>query len=126
MSSHIGQVSTITVDDEEITRYVPSTKRGGTWVRLGLEEFRIPPLGFLDIQELTGDVETLRKVEGAPTPEQWKSVHQIVWAAMKRNYPGLKLDDVQERIDMGNWLQTINAVLGISGYERGAAKPGER
>lgn len=129
MSLDTSKVTTITEGEEpnvdEIVRYTPQTKRGGKWVRFGLEEFRIPPLGFLDVQEMQPDVDALRTVVGAPTADQWRSVHAIVWAAMKRNYPSLTIDEVKERVDLGNWLAVTTAVFGVSGYTRVEKGPGE-
>jgi hypothetical protein len=112
-------------DGDTIFRYMPATRRGGTWVRFGLEEFRLPALGLHEVQELDGDVKLLDGMErgASPTREQWAAAHRIIWASMRRNYPDIEVADVVPLIDLSNVNQVLNAIFGISGYAR--AQPGE-
>lgn len=113
--------------DDTILRYTPQTRRGGAWVRFGLEEFRIPALGLYEVQELDGDVKLLQGMEKgvAPSAEQWKAAHSIIWAAMRRNYPSIELKDVVPLVDLQNMQTVLGALFGISGYERRQVAPGE-
>lgn len=113
-------------DGDTIYRYIPATRRGGTWVRLGLEEFRLPALGLHEVQELETDVRLLEGMQAGsqPTAEQWGAAHRIIWASMRRNYPDIEVKDVVPLTDFTNVMPVLNAIFGVSGYTRAA--PGER
>jgi len=107
-----------------VTRVQPKGKRGGQWVTIGDEAYRIPPLGFLQIQEFGEDVASLDKIEGnRPSNEQMQTIFRIVHAAMSRNYPDLTVEEVADMIDLGNYTQILIVVLAISGFEKRSAAP---
>ena len=119
----------ITMEDgpegDAVVRVPVEKNRGGTWVRLGDEEYRIPALGFGAIQELQDDVAGLAKMGARPTPKQMAAVGLIVHAAMRRNYPSMTLETVGDMLDLGNYQQVLAAVLAIAGFEKAGAGPGE-
>lgn len=113
-------------DGDTVYRYMPQTRRGGVWVRFGLEEFRIPPLGVREVRELEQDLAALQGIQqqaGSLTPEQWAAAHRIIWAALVRNYPTIEVKDVEPLADVSNLRPTLNALFGVSGFTR--AEPGE-
>lgn len=110
-------------NDTEIVRKEPQGRRGGEWVTLGLDEYRVPPLGFRDLQDLAGDIQALSRIGGHPTLEQMRGVARIAHAAIKRNYPAVTEDEVLDALDLGNYQAVLGAVLKIAGFEQ--AKPGE-
>jgi len=112
-------------DQDTIRRYTPDTRRGGAWVRFGLDEFRLPALGLAEVQELEPDVHALEGLQSgaSPSAEQWKSAHRIIWASMRRNYTTLELNDVIGLVDLSNVKQVLEAIFGTSGYKKVA--PGE-
>lgn len=100
-------------------KQVPVEKnRGGEWVTIGDEAYRIPPLAFRAVQELAPEIEVLREVVGTPTGDQMGAVEKIVHAAISRNYPSLKLNDVSDMLDLGNYAQVLGAVLLIGGFKK--------
>ncbi|HEY6020565.1 MAG TPA: hypothetical protein VIY48_11950 [Candidatus Paceibacterota bacterium] len=105
--------------EDQVTRIPPVNKRGGKWVRMGMEEYRIPPLGFGAIQELQSRLGALQGMTAAPTPEQVKIVAEIVHMALQRNYPDIKAEQVAEMLDLGNFREVFGAVLSMSGYSEG-------
>lgn len=112
---------------EEATRIEPQNRRGGEWVQLGLDLYRIPPLAFASVVELQSDVEGLRDMGDRPTPQQMSVVARIVHSAMARNYPSLKIDEVLDMLDLGNYQDVLAAVLRVAGYKKdsGDGAPGE-
>ncbi len=114
-----------TLNDDAPTRVQPTGKRGGEWVTLGEEAYRIPPLGFRAVQELADDVASLQTMGARPTPEQMAVVVRIVHAAIVRNYPDMTAPQVDDMLDIGNYQQVLGAVLSIGGFTKGRAEPGE-
>lgn len=105
---------------------VPVVKnRGGQWVRFGDEMYRIPPLSFRSLQELAEEVEGLKDMV-RPTAAQMLTIERIVHAALVRNYPDMKLADVSDMMDVGNYEEVLSAALSIAGFTKArAAAPGE-
>lgn len=105
---------------ETIYRYLPGTRRGGVWVRFGLEEFRLPSFGLYEVQELEQDVKLLEGITAGVTPtrEQWASAHKIIWASMRRNYPEIEVQDVVPLIDLSNISDVLSAIFATSGYKK--------
>jgi hypothetical protein len=111
---------------DEPTKVQPERNRGGRWVTLGGEAYKVPPLSFLAVQELADKVESLRSMDGGrPTASQMQTVCEIVHTAMARNYPSMKVADVAEMIDLGNYAEVLGAVLAIGGFEKRTDAPGE-
>jgi hypothetical protein len=111
-------------DNDEIQKVQPTGKRGGKWVTLGLEAYRIPALGFAAIADLQDDVESLRDMGGRPSPEHMKVVAKIVHAAMLRNYPEMTVAEVEDMLDLDNYSPVLSAVLSISGFSKGPTTVG--
>ncbi len=114
------------IETDEVKRIEPTAarNRGGEWVRLGLEEYRIPPLALQALQDLEAEVKSLGEMGAVPSAGQMRTVGRLVHAAMVRNYPALSAEEVTEMLDMGNYASVLGAVLQISGFERRAAADG--
>lgn len=111
--------------DDAVTRVQPAGKRGGEWVVIGDEAYRIPPLGFRAVQELADDVADLANIGARPTPAQMGTVARIVQAAMARNYPDITTEQVDDMLDLGNYQAVLGAVLHIGGFREGRGGQGE-
>ena len=115
--------------DEQVKRVAPTAAkcRGGQWVTLGDEAYRIPPLGFMAIQDLADEVQGLAQMGARPTPAQMVTVAKIVHAAIKRNYPDMSVEELGEMLDIGNYQRVLGEVLQIAGFkqEGGSGGPGE-
>ena len=114
------------MSDDAPKRIQPEKTRGGEWVTLGDEQYRIPPLSFRAVQELQDDVASLSQMGARPTPEQMGVVIRIVHSAMSRNYPSITPEQIDEMLDMGNYQDVLGAVLAIAGFkQKGRAETGE-
>ena len=109
--------------EDVVVRVPPAVNKGGTWVKMGLEEYRIPPLGFRAIQDLQANISILQGMTGMPNEAQMKIVADVVCAAMKRNYPDITTEAVLDMLDLGNFQPVFSAVMGASGYRK--AESGE-
>ena len=109
--------------EDTIVRILPSKNKGGEWVQMGMEEYRIPPLGFAAIKDMQANLEILQgmKDAGAPNDDQMKVVAEVVHAAMRRNYPDMTAEQVLDMLDLGNFRKVFEAVLGMSGYRKAAS-----
>ncbi len=106
---------------EDVKKVQPDNNRGGEWVRFGGEEYKVPPLGFRAIQELQERILLLSSMGTLPTPEQFGVIIDVVWEALKRNYPALTREAVVDMLDVGNFQAVINAALSVSGFVKGDA-----
>lgn len=109
---------------ETLARIPPKKNRGGVWVPFGDEEYKVPPLGLLGVQELLDDIPKLQGIKGVPTPAQMQMVATIVHKAMRRNYPDMSVEEVAEMLDLANFQSALDAVMKVSGFVRHA--PGEK
>jgi hypothetical protein len=107
------------------TQVPPEKHRGGVWVTLGDESYRIPPLAFRSVQELADDVAGLATMGTRPTPAQMQTVSKIVHSAIARNYPSMTIEQIDDMLDIGNYQEVLSAVLVIGGFKKGAAGTGE-
>ena len=112
------------IDDDAPQKVQPQGKRGGQWITLGTEQYRIPPLAFIAVQELQDDVMGLAQMGARPTPEQMGVVARIVQSAMARNYPDITTDQVNEMLDLGNYQHVLGAVLAVAGFTKEAGTDG--
>lgn len=106
--------------DKEVKRIPPASNRGGVWVQMGLEEYRIPPLGFGALKDIGERMKILQGIKDIPNADQLACVAEIVQLAMKRNYPDITVDNILDMLDMGNFHEVLGAVLATAGYRRAA------
>lgn len=110
--------------EEEITRVEPKNKRGGAWITFGTEAYRVPPLAFASVQELQGRIAAMQGMTGGqPSQDQMDTVVDVVFAAIKRNYPDMPREQIADMLDLQNYQEVLGAVLNIAGFK--AATPGE-
>lgn len=110
-------------DDIVVRVSVPGKDRGGAWIKFGLEEYRVPPLGFGALQILQERVGILGSISGMPTREQMQAIVEIAHMAVKRNYPAMTVEELEEMLDLENFKEVLEAILSTSGYRR--VTPGE-
>jgi len=97
----------------------------GVKIRMGGEEYEIPPLTLKQIRRLKDQIAVLGTLSGVMQDEQIDAVVEIVWQAMARNYPDLRKEQVEDLIDLGNASRIIAAIMGVSGFVPGEPGPGE-
>lgn len=99
----------------------------GVTVNMNGQEWVIPPLTLKHLKALSSDLDRVSGFGNNPVPsgmssEVIESIMAIVYAALSRNYPDLKLEALGEMLDLGNMARVMNAVMGVSGL---SPKPGE-
>ncbi len=93
----------------------------GTLINLGGVEFVMPPLNLDQIREFENIIPELGKKDGFTANAD--EALPVIYAALSRNYPDLKLEELRALLDAGNLKAASLAVIMSSGYTPG--KPGE-
>lgn len=97
----------------------------GVWVRMGGRRYYlIPALSFRALKKSQPQLAKLNAMLGIPDAEQIDNLIQIAHAAMVRNYPEMKMDELEDLIDMTNFTTVFTALVLASGLEK--SKPGEQ
>ena len=107
---------------------LPGVDKGGAWVVMGDKQYKIAPLNFKALRELSDSVKDLTEnaPSGMPSGVQMMAMAKIAHAALRRNYPDITEDEVADNLDFGNFSIVLAAVMGASGLSgREVAKPGE-
>ena len=108
-------------------RITPVNDNGGIWVTLGNAEYQVPPLNFKALRSLAAEIEPLVNMEvgSIPRMEQLAIIVKLAHAALSRNYPELSFEEVEDRVDMGNFNDVLSAVISASGMRRRSAEAGK-
>lgn len=94
-------------------------KHDGITIKLAGEDYVVPPLSLGQVKRLLPNIEKMQ--QGSDTLAKFSSIVAIAHAALSRNYPDLKYEDLEEILDMGNFKTVLDAVMGASGFPRGEA-----
>jgi len=94
----------------------------GIILKLNGMEYTIPPLTLGQVKRLLPVIEKMQK-ESEPI-EKFESVVKVAHAAFSRNYPDMKVEEIEEMIDLGNMKMVLDAIMGVSGFLRGEADLG--
>jgi hypothetical protein len=99
----------------------------GVSVRMGGRDFTIPPLTLGMVKRLAPQLEKMGGADPASIsgPEAADACVTVIHAALKRNYPELTQDEVEELLDLGNMQKVTHAVMGISGLIPSGEAQGE-
>jgi hypothetical protein len=100
----------------------------GEIVNLGGTDYTVPALTIRQIRELGDKIQSLSKInpltDGA---ESLDPLLDVAHAALSRNYPDLKREQMDDLVDLRNTLPLLNAILNTSGFTRaGEARAGSQ
>lgn len=85
-------------------------------------EYIVPPLNLGQVKRLLPMID---KMQTEPNPiEKLTSSVSVIHAALSRNYPEMKIEEVEEIVDLGNLKSYLDAVMGGSGLLQGEARAG--
>ena len=92
----------------------------GTTIKLGKDEYTVPPLTLGQIRRLQKEIESIGQLNTTTLDENAvDTMLKVIHAGMSRNYPEMKPDDLADLIDLGNMRAVTEAVLGVSGLKKG-------
>lgn len=92
----------------------------GQPIKVRGKEYIVPGLSFAQLEKHVKVIERLndKKNKGALTPQIVQDIVTVVHAAMSRNYPELKPDDIKNMLDTRNAGHFVQVIMGLSGFEQ--------
>ena len=95
----------------------------GTQIELGGEQFVMPPLSLLHLEQFQSK---FKSFDGVPTnPENISFFIDSVHAAMKRNYPECTREDIGEALGLESMNEVMSALVSVSGLTHRAKEDSE-
>jgi hypothetical protein len=91
-------------------------KYDGVTMKLGGEDYVLPPLNMARVKKIIPLLEKLQTVK--TTMEEIDIVIEVIHLGLSRNYPDITKEDIAELIDLGNAKEVIEALLLASGFAR--------
>jgi hypothetical protein len=91
----------------------------GTTIKMGGKEYVVPPLNLARLKKALPLLESLKTADlgqpGSLTMDQTDTIVKVILLSLSRNYPDLTVEEVEEAVDLGNLMQVIPAIMGVSG-----------
>jgi hypothetical protein len=97
----------------------------GVAVAMGGRDWLVPPLTLGELRRLMPKVRQLTEIGASMGEVQIAVLVEIVTAALRRNYPDVTPEEVENLVDLGNAASVLNAVLTGSGLKLGGTPAGE-
>lgn len=81
----------------------------GVTIKLGGRDFVVPPLNMKSVRAVEP---LLPDLNGDNGPEKANAaLFAVIQMAMRRNYPGITVEELEELIDLGNLAKVASAAL---------------
>lgn len=88
----------------------------GDKVTIGDREFIVPPLNFRQLEDHAEALARFAHMVDSKDPwAELRGAIPVIHAAISRNYPDIKLDELKDIVDLGNYRKIIEAIMGVSG-----------
>jgi len=99
----------------------------GEELTLGTTTFVVPPLLARDMRKalLDGVFDRAMSAAQRVTPETIDAIFTLCLASLKRNYPAITQDDLEEVLDAGNMNELVNAVFKVNRLTSRPTTPAE-
>jgi hypothetical protein len=98
----------------------------GVTIKMGGKEWVVPPLTLPPLRRFLQKGKELRKAPQEDGTAYFDLMVEAVLAAMRRNYPDLTKDTLEEFLDLGNIPDVFAAIAGRSGLILGEMLAGSR
>lgn len=87
-------------------------------VTINGKPFTVSPLSLKQLKALGPTIAKLDGMKkGIPTAEQIDGIVEIVHASLSRTHEGLTHEQVADMVDLGNMVDLIERVMGVSGLK---------
>lgn len=93
----------------------------GKKIMLGGEEYTLPPLNIATLKKHKPFFDSLRDVDR--TDPSFDVMADIVFCSLKRNYPDMTQDRLDELLDINNITEAFQAVMTVAGFEKTVGEP---
>lgn len=98
----------------------------GKEIAIGSETFIIPPLNFRQLEEHADALASFAEWDKSPNPyKEMKHAVPVILSAVQRNYPEMTEDKLTDMVDLGNYRDIFEAIMGVSGIRDTVAPLGE-
>lgn len=100
----------------------------GTNIPIGTRTWLVPPLNFAALKKHRAFL--IRAMRGEIDPanmgeEDFETMLDLVYLALKRNYPAVTEAEIAEALDLGNVGTVMPALMRTSGFENAETQPGQ-
>jgi hypothetical protein len=92
---------------------------------MGGEEYIVPPIPIGALIQLQSALEKI-SAENMLTQESIETIVKSAQVCMRRNYPDITTEQLEELIDVGNMHEVFAAIVDVSGLRRKAAEEKKR
>lgn len=93
-------------------------KYAGEQVKLAGQDYIVPSLSVKQARNLWPKIRELNKgITMDNIPDKMSIATEIIHAALSRNYPNLKLEEVEDMIDMSNFRRVVGLVTASTGLK---------
>ena len=89
----------------------------GPEIKLGHKSYIIAPLNFATLKKVTPLLSSFTALGKAPTTQDYDNIVMVIWLALKRNYPNLKLSEVEQNLDLSNINQIASNTMNAGGVK---------
>ena len=99
----------------------------GVKVRMGGVDYIVPPLTLRSLRKLEPGLIKLQglKVGAVPGVEELAIVVEVTYESLRRNYPEITHERIEEMLDVRNMATVLSAVMGVSLEGLPVTPPGE-
>ena len=87
----------------------------GIKVNIGGVEYQVPALNFSALKSLSGTIAKLKKIDLESGETELDAVIDIVYHAVRRNYPEITKETLAAGLDLRNTREVLAAIMGQSG-----------
>ncbi len=100
----------------------------GQLIRIGKREYTVPALSFQQLQKFEDEIAAIENdlqaaIAARKNPLSiFRRQLPIIHAAISRNYPQLKLEDLADQLDLRQSRKVYQAVMGISDIDLASVK----
>ncbi len=97
-----------------------TVKFQGITITINGEERVAPPLTLGAMRKLLPLIKTLNiDKKGVPSDEDFGTMVAVVHASLVRNYPDITPQEIEDGLDMQEFLSCISAIMSVSGLQQG-------
>lgn len=110
------------MEKEDVSPFRDFQSLDGAQLKLGKEPLTVPPLNFKALRAHAAELKTMQgglplSADADTIGGYVAAVAKVVHAALRRNYPHISPEWVEDNLDMGNITEVTLVVMGLSGFE---------
>lgn len=98
----------------------------GKTLQLAGRDWVVPPINFAALKKHRALIAEMRAGSVELTDAQQDAMLDLIYLALRRNYPDITPEEVDDMIDLANMQPVFEAIMSVSGFEAamGESRPG--